>query len=157
MINRRRLEEEFNLDTATEQLIDDIDNMSNTPDINNADSILAENIRKANILLDKVLEESQREGISARMAEVGSYLVNAITVAVEKVYTKNFQNSSLQTKYRMLNLKERELEFKLRALELQIGRPSVQNNVIIADREAVLKFLRENREERQKLIEQQTT
>jgi len=154
VINTRRLEEEFNLDTATQSIISDIENMSSAPDINEADQILAENIRKANVLLDKVLEESQREGISARMAEVGSYLVNAVTVAVEKVYTKNFQNSSLQAKYRMLNLKERELEFKLKALELQAGRPSIQNNVIIADREAVLKFLKENREERQKLIEQ---
>jgi hypothetical protein len=150
----RRLEEEFNIDTATEEIVSSIENMSVVPDINEADKLLAENIYKANLLLDKVVDEAQREGITPRMAEVGSYLANAVTVAVEKIYTKNFQNSSLQIKHRMLNLKEKELELKLRALELHAGRPTVQHNVIIADRESVLKLLKENREKRQELIEQ---
>ena len=72
------------------------------------------------------------------MAEVGSLLINTINIAYEKILSKKLGESSLQIKRHMLKLKEKELNIKAKMLE----RPqNQQNNIILTDRESMLKFL----------------
>lgn len=137
MINRQSLAEEFGIEA--ERILQDIQNATGQPTIDNPNEWIEKNIEKANKLLDKVIHESENGNFSPRMAEVGSLLVNSINIAFEKINTKKMGESSLQIKRDLLKLKERELDIKERSLD----RPQFQqNNILFTDREAVLKFLK---------------
>lgn len=140
MIDRNSLASEFNIEDEIEEFISEVNNTTGdtNPTINNPDKYVENNITKANKLLDKVLAESENGNFSPRMAEVGALLINTVNIAYEKILSKKLGESSLQIKRNMLKLKERELKYKEKMLE----RPqNQQNNLIITDRESMLKFL----------------
>ena len=141
MLDTRGLNDEFDIEDIAGEIISTIENASISVDINNPDKIISENISKANKLLDKIVEAADGAEFSPRLVEVGGQLINAITLATEKIYNKNFDNSSLQIKRRVIQLRERELQLKEKMVELQGNRPN-QQNLIIADREIVLRVLR---------------
>lgn len=141
MIDRTTLADEFNMEA--EEIIHELQLATGNATIDNPNQYIEDNIVKANTLLDMVLRESEAGNFSPRMAEVGSLLINSITIAYEKILSKKMGESSLQIKRKMLSLKERELDLKEKALE----RPMNQNNnIIVADREAVLRLLNGDRE-----------
>lgn len=141
MLDRESLADEFNMEA--EEIIQSLQQATGSATIDNPNQYIEDNIVKANKLLDMVLHESEAGNFSPRMAEVGSLLINSITIAYEKILSKKMGESSLHIKQRMLSLKERELDLKEKALE----RPMNQNNnIIVADREAVLRLLNGDRE-----------
>lgn len=139
MIDRASLEEEFNLQ-AQEIITGFITPPdANAPNISNPNKYIEDNIAKANRMIDKVLEEMENGNFTPRLAEVAALLSNSVTIAYEKILSKHATESSLNIKKRMLELKERELDIKERALTTQNN--VINGNIIISDRESMLKFL----------------
>jgi hypothetical protein len=136
MLNRDTLTDEFNMEANN--IIEEIRHATGEPTIDNPNQWIEDNIKKANKLLDKVLQESDAGNFSPRMVEVGSLLINSITIAYEKILSKKMGETSLQIKKNMLLLKERELNIKEKMLKMPMNQ---QNNIIVADREAILKLL----------------
>ncbi len=151
MIDRDALADEFNIENTANQLIADLQSATGGPSINNPSKYIEDNVRKANILLDKVISESENGNFSPRMAEVGALLLNSINIAYEKMLSKKVSDSSLQIKRDMLKLKEREQAWREKVGERPINQ---QNNIIInGDREAVLKLLKSEKKMLENVIE----
>jgi len=138
-IDRRGLEEEFNMDS--------IENDVNRLEPVNADDpeeVIKSNILRAERVLDIVENELQRGNITARMAEVTSTLINSVTQASKELMSDRSYKIYLQIKNSMVKLKEKELEWKKNKKE----QPASQN-LIIANREDILKII--GKEEPKKL------
>lgn len=141
------LAQEFNmnideaLDNVEEISIEDlVANRLSDPDL-----VISTNINKANAILDRIIEEINRSGMSPRLGEVASQLIATINQAASQIYTKEFDMSGLRIKHKMLELKEREVKLKeLTAIPNGQGK-TVNQNIIVTDRETVLRLLRDNK------------
>lgn len=143
------LAQEFNmnideaLDNVEEISIEDlVANRLSDPDL-----VISTNINKANAILDRIIEEINRSGMSPRLGEVASQLIATINQAASQIYTKEFDMSGLRIKHKMLELKEREVRLKeLTAIPNANGQgKTVNQNIIVTDRETVLRLLRDNK------------
>jgi len=144
------LAQEFNMnmDDALSSIDDTpIDIVSLSADsLSNADEVISTNINKANAILDRVILEINRAGMTPRLGEVASQLITTINQAAGQIYTKEFDMSGLRIKHKMLELKEREV--KVKELVAKINKPSTINqNLIVTDRESLLKLLKDNKNE----------
>lgn len=143
------LAQEFNmnideaLDNVEEISIEDlVANRLSDPDL-----VISTNINKANAILDRIIEEINSSGMSPRLGEVASQLIATINQAASQIYTKEFDMSGLRIKHKMLELKEREVRLKeLTAIPNANGQgKTVNQNIIVTDRETVLRLLRDNK------------
>jgi len=123
--------------------------------VEDPDVILQKNINKANILLDNILDGLNIK-VTVGMAEVASLLINSITNAVDKMYAGSFNFDSVQVKKGMMGLKEKELLIRDKALLIKGGSgnesntvPTQNNNILIADREAVMELLKDSEVKKQ--------
>lgn len=142
------LAQEFNMD-IDEALADvaiPIEELEAT-EMSDPDKTLSTNINKANAILDRVMAEINRAGMSPRLGEVASQLLTTINQAVGQIYTKNFDMGGLRLKKKMLLLKEREVKLKELTANYSNKGGTVNNNLIISDRETVLKMLRDSKAE----------
>jgi hypothetical protein len=149
------LAQEFNMDVDESLNVDDIieidvDTLS-ASEISDPDVVISTNINKANAILDRVINEINRSGMTPRLGEVASQLISTINQAAGQIYTKEFDFGSLRIKKKMLDLKEREVLLKERISGNGRG-GTVNQNIIVTDRETVLRLLKENKET--KLLEQ---
>jgi hypothetical protein len=133
-INDKCLSEEFNMEYVEAEVKEVRKELSG---IDIPDQILFANVLRANRILDK-LEECQegKKSFSTRAAEVASQLINAVTQATSQIMTDTYNKGYLQLRQDLVKLKELEIKIKQRA----ISTPRSQN-LILADRESVLKFL----------------
>ena len=109
------------------------------------DVILQNNINKANIVLDKIIDNID-EKLTVGMAEATASIVNSITNAVDKMYAGSFNFESVQIKKQMVELEEKKVFIKNKALEMKgqgVGAPVKQENILIADREAVMSLFKD--------------
>jgi hypothetical protein len=113
--------------------------------LSDPDLVISTNINKANAILDRVIEEINRSGMSPRLGEVAGQLIATINQAVSQIYTKEFDMSGLRIKHKMLLLKEREVRLKeLTTIPSGQGN-TVNQNIIVTDRETVLRLLKDNK------------
>ena len=148
-LNYEDLAAEFNLDNGfvadtIDQAVLDIENAIDGNNIANPDQVLSNNIGKANAILDRVIEEINRSGMSPRLGEVASQILTTINQSVQQIYSRNIDLGNLQLKNKMVELKEREVKIK-EYMSNKIIPNTVNNNLIISDRETVLKLLKENK------------
>ena len=141
------VDESLNVDDIIEI---DVDTLS-ASEISDPDVVISTNINKANAILDRVINEINRSGMTPRLGEVASQLISTINQAAGQIYTKEFDFGSLRIKKKMLDLKEREVLLKERISGNGRG-GTVNQNIIVTDRETVLRLLKENKET--KLLEQ---
>jgi hypothetical protein len=143
MLDLDSLAAEFNIPKEA-PVIDASDVIDVQPtEIDNPDKLVAQNISKANALLDYIIYEINNGNFSPRMAEVASMLINAINGSTTQLYTKSFNIATLQLKEKALQLKERQIGI----LEKTGG---VKNqNIIVTDRETILRMLHEEPEQKQ--------
>lgn len=115
--------------------------------LSDPDLVISTNINKANAILDRIIEEINSSGMSPRLGEVASQLIATINQAASQIYTKEFDMSGLRIKHKMLELKEREVRLKeLTAIPNANGQgKTVNQNIIVTDRETVLRLLRDNK------------
>lgn len=144
-LDRENLENEFGLTTED-------DNTEQTepegPDPfevefnneNSTEQLLRDNIDRANGLLDTIEDEMNRGNFSARMAEVAGQLINSVSTSVKEIQQGQYGKSFLLLKARMTELKKYEIE--MRATK---GKQPTNQNLIVADREAVLKLLEDSK------------
>lgn len=145
------LAQEFNIDVdntledlhATQI---DVDTINNDNETINPDVILSKNINKANALLDRIIIEINNSGMNARLGEVAGQLLNVINQSVNQIYSKNSDYMGLRIKKKMVELKEREVKLKELTTSKQPNQYN-QNNIILTDRETLLKMLKENKKE----------
>jgi len=136
-LNREGLAEEFNIEKAENQPLD----VSIYEEGEDPDSIIKDNIDRANRILDQVEDELANGNFSARLVEVASKTMDTITNAVSQIQSTVYNDSYLQIKNRMLELKESEHIYKIKNLK----KPNIgSQNIIFTDRESVLKALKNN-------------
>ena len=135
-LNRQGLSEEFDLEKVENQPIVPLYEEGEDPD-----EIIKKNIDRANRILDQVEDELVNGNFSARLVEVASKTMDSITNAVSQIQSTVYNNDYLQLKARVIELKEEELEYKVKNLK----KPNVgSQNIIFTDRESVLKALKNN-------------
>lgn len=113
--------------------------------LSDPDLVISTNINKANAILDRIIEEINRSGMSPRLGEVASQLIATINQAASQIYTKEFDMSGLRIKHKMLELKEREVRLKELTTIPNAQGKTVNQNIIVTDRETVLRLLKENK------------
>ncbi len=146
MLNRRNLENEFNIDNQQDEIIElERVEEEQEPDPfeeewnkeNDPRNIIRDNIERANNILDLVEEELKNGNMTARMVEVAANLINSVTAAGKELISDENYKVYLHLRERMVKLKDKEIELK----RLKKDSPKNQN-LIIASREDVLKLLK---------------
>lgn len=153
-LNTKKLDSIFNIDRNTlildsqdnsDKQLQDIQNMrkeieelskKTSPD---PDSILYDNIQRANRLLDKAEDSLDHGGIDNRRLEVMAQLINAITSASSSIMGESYNQQMLEHKERELDIKEQQILLKqtLKGEKANI----TQNNLIVTNREDLLKMI----------------
>jgi hypothetical protein len=133
-IDRKNLEEVFN-SKDEEKIKESMDDIINNEDID-AEESLEKNIKKANIILDIVYNELTNGNFSARLVEVASQMLNAVTNASKEILSTNNYEKYLQVRNKMVELKRAEIELK----KSKSDKPNSQN-IIVTDRESILQIL----------------
>lgn len=155
-IDLDNLAREFNMnsefsDDDIQQHAIDIEKIIMGDHTSDPNKVLSDSIAKANAILDRVIIEINRSGMTPRLGEVASQLIQAINTAAGQLYDKDFNIGSLQLRHKMLDLKEREVRIKEKLASRNT--PGVVNqNLILTDRETVLKMIKDSRDQI-KLIE----
>ena len=150
IINSSKLKALFNMDTPKDV------STTNEPDIphndpidtqerRDPDTIIYNNIDRAERFLDKIEEEVNNGSVNARMMEVASALINSITQASASIVGSNQYSDEMLYKERVLALKEREVMVK-EALG-KGGSNKITNNVLVTSREDLLKMINGNNEQ----------
>ena len=136
-LDLENLMDEFNIEHDTEQFRIDVEKCIENTNIEDPDTIVTENLGKANAILDRVITEMNNGGFSARLAEVSSQIMGVISTMTGQVYKKKLDLENLQMKRLMLELKMKSLQIKDK---------TINQNIIITDRETILKFLNEDKQ-----------
>ena len=117
--------------------------------VSDPDRILENNINKANTVLDRIISEMRSGNFSARMAEVAGQLVNAVTMAVDKVYAKNAGIDNLLVKRKMIDLKEKEADIRERIIG---AKSKTREKLIITDRETIMNMIKDEKDKDVQLV-----
>lgn len=144
-VNNKELSDVFDISDSSEaiEITEEItpeDNKVEDPDV-----ILQNNIDKANTVLDKIIDNIDTK-LTVGMAEATASIVNSITNAVDKMYAGSFNFENVQIKKQMVELEEKKLFIKDKALEMKGQKgdiPRKQENILIADREAVMALFKD--------------
>lgn len=143
--------EEFNLPEPTEDEIKKIKDVKSevagevagmeveSVDPENPDLIVAKNIAKADAILNRLMQEMNDGNFSPRMVEVSGQIINAITNSTSLLYNKNFNLANIQLKIQQIKLKEKEIDL---LAGRAIGGDTTNQNIIFTDRETILKYLK---------------
>ena len=100
--------------------------------------ILKGNIKKANLILDKIQEEIRSGNFTARMVEVAGNIINGITAASKEIITKENYSGYLEVRKELAKLKEREVVIKEKT---GTRRGTTNQNIILTSREDLLKVM----------------
>lgn len=135
ILDRECLEQEFNLDGLDENEVEEIIKSVNEDPIDD----LKNNSARANFLLDYIEREITNGNLTPRLAEVAGQLINTVTNTNKEIISHYNYNRYLQIREKMLELKQLEIELKN-----QKNNRSQNQNIIVTDRESVLKMLEQN-------------
>jgi hypothetical protein len=155
-VNTSSLDEAFGIDNVenNEKQLIKVQEMrttlENLDDEASTDTILLENVERANRLLDK-LETTIIDGgdTSARLFEVAATLMNAVSQATAGIVGAGNDAQKNDMQMRIVTLKEQEFELKkmIQGKKVnEIGSP-ITNNILVTDRESLLKMIKEQKEE----------
>jgi hypothetical protein len=126
-----------------EIVVVDNDPLQNDPKKPTAEDILRDNIAKANKFLDLALASVDNGTITSLWIERVASLINAITLAAEKIIGAGTEFMDLEIKRDLVTLKSRELELKSIPGS---GIKSLTQNVFQMTSEDALELLRKSRE-----------
>ena len=118
-------------------------------DVPDPDTILKDNIDRANRFLDLCEEQMTRGNFENRTVEVAGQMINAITSAVQSIMGDGYQQEVIRQKDEALRLKEKEIELKQTIkLTREGGEGAItNNNLIVTDRETIMDMIKNpNRE-----------
>jgi len=142
-INEEKLAEELEMEILEAEIAEITGSLSinKFKSESNPDQVLSDNISRANRILD-ILEDDAKETrkVSARKAEVMAQLINAVTNAANSIISDEYNKAYLQIRNSVLRLKEKEIQIK----QIGSGRSGTQQ-ILVTDRESILKILREGK------------
>jgi hypothetical protein len=148
-INRDQLSDEFdidNIETEVKEMVKQFDE-SEEADV---EEILLQNVNRANRVLDRIEHEIGNGNFSSRISEVASQLINSVTNAATQISADRYNTDYLQLRRSIVQLEKMKLELKKN--ESSVGKANVTNqNIIVTDRESLLKFLKGEKEKAKKL------
>ncbi|MFT7880922.1 MAG: hypothetical protein ABXS91_11080, partial [Sulfurimonas sp.] len=98
-------------------------------------------------ILDLVEIEMANGNFSARMVEVASKMIDSVSSATTQLQSSSYNDEYLQVKQRVVDLKEREFEHKVKQVRDGSDGPVRNQNIIFTDRESVLKALKGNKKQ----------
>lgn len=161
-INRKTLEAEFDLPTFEDeeenQIVTFKEILNEAKQIEDPTNVLTTIIQKAGTFLDLIEAETAKGGMSARYMEIASSLIQAIISASSGIASVNSQKFndklkgySAKQKDIQIKQKDRELDIKENQAKNQGG--GTTNNVIVTDRESMLKFLEAEDKKDENIIE----
>lgn len=137
-IDRDQLSEEFDIDNVeseVKEMVEQIDSSGN-----DVEYVLAQNINRANRILDRIEHEINNGNFSARISEVASQLVNSVTGAASQISSGRYNTEYLQLRRSVVELEKMKLGLKY---DNDAGKANVTNqNIIVTDRESLLKLLK---------------
>jgi hypothetical protein len=144
LLNRENLEEEFNINEDVQEaiepeIVDDEEDKfeKEWEEENNPRQIIADNIERANEILDQVQDEMKKGNFSARMVEVAGNLINSITAASKELISDENYKKYLHLREKLVKLKKVEVDWKISGR----GNKVTNQNLILANREDLLKLI----------------
>ena len=138
-INDKSLEEDFHL---TGNYVPDETTFFRDIPTNDGEDIIKKNIERANDMLDRVEEEMDRGNFSPRMVEVFSKLIDNVTTAATQIQSSTYNNDYLILRQKLAELKELEVKAKVKSLTSGNNQKIGSQNIILSDRESILKMIR---------------
>lgn len=154
-INRKILEEEFDLEEVDEIPIEEFkDVLKKAKDIENPTNVLTAIIDKAGTFLDLIEKESVNGAMSARYMEVAAAMINTIMAATTNMaqidstrFNDELKGYQTAQNDRKLDQKDRELSIKEAYYtgKSKGGGTTTNNNIIVADRETMLRLLQDKK------------
>lgn len=99
---------------------------------------LKKNIHNANQILEKIQDEMNHGNFSARLVEVAGNLINSITASSKEVINEKNNTEYMEVRRALVLLKEKELQIKEQKV---VKSKNIQNNVLVASREDLLKLM----------------
>ncbi len=159
-VNKKKLEQIFDITeseyTLPEQIKEVRESLDQSQESIDPDSILHQNIDRANRILNLVEKEFEQGKIKGSLLEAAASLINGITSAANSIVGVSHGDSQIEIKQKQLELKERELMIK-QALGEKSGKGSGNViNAIVTDRESLLEMIRESKGNPGKKILSQT-
>ena len=140
-INRQKLEESLGINGENQP--SELDTIISDIPINDfEDDTIKENIDRANRMLDRVEDEMDRGNFNARMVEVFAKLIDSVTNAATQIQSSTYNNDYLVLKQKLAELKEYEVKSKVKGLAQGNTQISSQQNIIVSNREDILKILK---------------
>lgn len=144
-LNRRNLEDELNIDSENVQeeepiepeIVEEDEFEKEWEHENDPRTIIANNIDRANEILDKVQEELNSGNFTARLVEVAGNLINSVTAASKELISDENYKKYLHLRDKLVKLKKIEIDWKVSGK----GNRIANQNLILANREDILKIL----------------
>ena len=140
-------EKDKNLPMPIEELNDD-EKRKELDSLGSTDDIIKSNILKLNKIFDVATSEIMRGNTSSRSIEAASKLADSITNAAKTLseievqdVTLGLQTRHIEVKEKNYNLKEFEVKKKMEHYDTQPENVT-NNNILITDRESLLKMLK---------------
>jgi len=148
-LDRARLAEEFGLDPEYFQFDPDNSNVDvegaelsfNKP----TERLLRDNIERAEQMFTRVQHEVDAGNFTARMIEVAALILNSITASVKEIQSKEYNERYFVLRDRLAQLKHYEIEIKRIKMQEKPKEKPINQNIILTDRETLLKTLAESK------------
>jgi len=148
-IDRDGLSEEFDIDNVESEVKEMVRQFDDSEEAN-IEEILLQNVNRTNRILDRIEHEINNGNFSSRISEVASQLVNSVTNAAAQISSDRYNTEYLQLRQSIVQLEKMKLN--LREKSQNAGKANVTNqNIIVTDRESLLKFLKGDKEEAKKI------
>jgi hypothetical protein len=109
------------------------------------EEVIRENISKANYLLDLAISNIESGNINPRMLETTAQLLNSITNATGILMSTATDMIGMDLKSKLVELKEKELEMKNKAIT-EGGTKNLTQNLIVASHSELMKLLNDKKE-----------
>ena len=147
-LNRAKLEENLGIYEEEKQSpLITVNNNAIVEEDDYEDGIIKANIDRANNMLDRVEDEMDNGNFNARMVEVFAKLVDSVTNAATQIQSSAYNSDYLVLKEKLASLKELEVRAKVKNITSSAGTTEIgsQQNIIVTDRESILKVLQEGK------------
>lgn len=152
-LNRKSLEEELEIESADIPIETFKEVLEKAKQMEDPDNVLASIIEKAGTFLDMIERECVNGAMSARYLEVANQIMNTLLSTTNSLVdnkSKEFNDELKQVRIvqrdRELDQRDKELEIKeyFYKNKLKSGegdQPNTTNNILVTDRESLLKYL----------------
>jgi len=147
-VSMSSLNDEFDVEGVEIEIEEFKETISHAKEIKDPNKVLSALVDKAGTFLDMIERESVNGAISARYMEVANQLIGTINGIINStlandslLYNDNLKQVYIQQKNRALDQKDNEIRIKELYYKGKTTDKTINNNMLITDRESIIKFL----------------